>query len=201
MLRNKTSRRLALAAIAGVLTTSAVATARWVMARGRSQAYNSASAAELQAIVGDGRRPKAARIEALFALFANHCRLPASAVDLAEVLKPDSWLDESSVEGIVFMAGLLPVLAGPDDDTFELYPFADTKGLSDVDPRPVPMVYFTLSGGRGGTVSAAREFLQGRARPDVRMIEFALCFGSPDGRGRVHTERFTAKGMSVFSDG
>ena len=161
---------------------------------GKSQLESKSTLAELQQVANDASLKREKRVEAIFTLFANHVKLPASAAVMAKVFAGEKWLEPSNLGAIRVLGGWIPVDFGSDGSVFRVYLFPDQKGWSD------SVIYLRLSGDSGRPENEAIAFMRGDGglKGDPELLEFALCFPPPEKRQEGRIERFSIKGIHVY---
>jgi len=169
----------------------AVPELRW---NGTSRLKSDVAAADMQRVANDRLVGRKERAEAVFSLFANHVKLPAKGSTVGDVLAADEWLDDSELEHVTSVIGLVPVRWNPDQGLYRLYLFPDGTGRSGW------VIYFVLSSGSDRTANEVREFLRGAGNQAEapEMVEFALCFHSREPNSQGWIESFDEKGMVGF---
>jgi hypothetical protein len=164
---------------------------RW---NGSSRLKSNTTAEDMRRRADDSSAAREKRAEAIFALFANHIKVPQGAADVAKVLAEATWLKDADLFGCYMLAGQVPVEWTLEDTVFCLHLFPRKN------ESPDWVIYFRLSGGSGRTIDEARAFLRGAddLKGAPKLVEFALCFPPADGKRLGRIERFSEKGIAVF---
>ncbi len=154
----------------------------------------------LNRIIGDPTRSCDERGTAIFALFAQHVRVGATASEMGRVLSSTNWIREANVERVGGIGGMIPVEYAFTNTVYglRLFPFQEDRQAS-----PWYM-YISITGREpGGTLRPDDDlvrFLLGDTKlyENPTLAEFALCI--PEGPERWgRRERFSRNGIHVYS--